>query len=100
MRAAWYERQGAPSSVLIVGEMTTPEPGPGEVRIMVTASGVNPGDVKKRADAFGVGMPYPRVIPHSARHDNGGTSSGPEPLLPDRCGKAESPRPPVAAAAD
>jgi NADPH2:quinone reductase len=28
-------------------------------------SGINPGDVKKRQDAFGYGMPYPRVIPHS-----------------------------------
>ena len=26
---------------------------------------INPGDVKKRSDTFGVGMPYPRVIPHS-----------------------------------
>src|SRR5262245_44584999 len=65
MKAAWYERQGSPSSVLIIGDMTTPEPGPGEVRIRVAASGVNPGDVKKGADTFGVGMPYPRVIPHS-----------------------------------
>src|SRR3954468_23276075 len=65
MKAAWYERQGSPSSVLIVGEMPTPEPGPGEVRIRVAASGVNPGDVKKREDRFGVGMPYPRVVPHS-----------------------------------
>ena len=31
---------------------------------------MNPGDVKKRQDAFGVGMPYPRVIPHS---DGSGT---------------------------
>jgi NADPH2:quinone reductase len=31
----------------------------------VAASGINPGDVKKRQDTFGVGMPYPRVIPHS-----------------------------------
>jgi NADPH2:quinone reductase len=65
MKAAWYERQGAPFSVLVVGEMTTPEPGPGEVRIRVAASGINPGDVKKRQDAFGVGMPFPRVVPHS-----------------------------------
>lgn len=65
MRAAWYERQGRPSDVLVVGEMTTPEPGPGEVRIAVVASGVNPGDVKKRQDTFGLGMPYARVIPHS-----------------------------------
>src|SRR5215831_6055050 len=65
MKAAWYERQGPPASVLVVGEITTPEPGPGEVRIRVAASGINPGDVKKRQDAFGVGMPFPRVVPHS-----------------------------------
>lgn len=65
MKAAWYEQQGAPAKVLIIGEMITPHPGPGEVRIRVAASGINPGDVKKRQDTFGVGMPYPRVIPHS-----------------------------------
>src|SRR4051794_2230448 len=65
MKAAWYERQGAARAVLTVGEMPDPKPGPGEVRIRVVASGVNPGDVKKRQDAFGYGMPYPRVIPHS-----------------------------------
>jgi NADPH2:quinone reductase len=65
MRAAWYDRQGPAREVLTIGEMRDPEPGPGEVRIRVVASGVNPGDVKKRQDAFGYGMPYPRVIPHS-----------------------------------
>ncbi len=65
MRAAWYERQGAARDVLAVGEMPDPGPGPGEVRVRVAASGVNPGDIKKRQDAFGLGMPYPRVIPHS-----------------------------------
>jgi len=65
MRAAWYERQGSARDVLLVGEMPTPEPGVGEVRVRVAASGVNPGDVKKRQNAFGYGMPYPRVVPHS-----------------------------------
>jgi NADPH2:quinone reductase len=65
MRAAWYERQGPAGEVLVVGEMPTPSPGPGEVRIRVAASGINPGDVKKRNDKFGIGMPYPRVVPHS-----------------------------------
>jgi NADPH2:quinone reductase len=65
MKAAWYEKQGPARDVLVVGEMPDPEPGPSEVRIRITASGVNPGDVKKREDAFGYGMPYPRVIPHS-----------------------------------
>lgn len=63
MRAAWYEKQGAARDVLVVGEMRDPEPGPGEVRIRIAFSGVNPGDVKKREDAFRVGMPYPRIIP-------------------------------------
>jgi NADPH:quinone reductase len=65
MRAAWYEIQGAAREVLVVGEVPAPEPGPDEVRIRVVASGVNPGDVKKRQDSFSYGMPYPRVIPHS-----------------------------------
>jgi hypothetical protein len=70
MKAAWYEKQGAARDVLIVGEMDDPKPRTGEVRIRIAFSGVNPGDVKKREDAFAVGMPYPRVIPHS---DGSGT---------------------------
>jgi NADPH2:quinone reductase len=65
MKAAWYEKQGPPREVLVVGEMPDPIPGAGEVRIRVAASGINPGDTKKRDDAFGIGMAYPRVIPHS-----------------------------------
>src|SRR5580700_2322715 len=65
MRAAWYETQGPAKDVLTVGEMPDPHAGAGEVRIRIAASGINPGDIKKRQDAFGYGMPYPRVIPHS-----------------------------------
>jgi NADPH:quinone reductase len=65
MKAAWYEKQGAAREVLMIGEMPDPTPDAGEVRIRIAASGINPGDVKKRQDTFGVGMPYPRVIPHS-----------------------------------
>lgn len=65
MLAAWYERQGAASQVLQVGEQPDPEPGPGEVRVRVSHSGVNPGDTKKRRGWLGSTMPYPRVIPHS-----------------------------------
>jgi NADPH:quinone reductase len=65
MKAAWYEKQGSASDVLIVGEMPDPIPGSGEVRIRIAASGINPGDIRKRKDDFGYGMPYPRVIPHS-----------------------------------
>jgi NADPH:quinone reductase len=65
MRAAWYEKQGPARAVLTVGEMPDPIPAQGEVRIRIAASGINPGDVKKRQDSFSIGMPYPRVIPHS-----------------------------------
>jgi NADPH:quinone reductase len=70
MKAAWYEKQGAAQDVLIIGKMDDPQPSAGEVRIRLAFSGVNPGDVKKREDAFGIGMAYPRVIPHS---DGSGT---------------------------
>src|SRR5438552_757025 len=54
-----------PGDVLVLGEMEDAQPRAGEVRIRVAFSGVNPGDIKKREDSFHVGMPYPRVIPHS-----------------------------------
>jgi NADPH2:quinone reductase len=65
LRAIWYERQGPAHDVLVLGEMPDPEPDPGEVRLRIWASGINPGDVRKRQNSFGVGMPFPRVIPHS-----------------------------------
>lgn len=65
MLAAWYERPGPAGEVLQVGEMAEPTPGPGEVRVRVTVSGINPGDTKKRGDWVGYGMPYTRVVPHS-----------------------------------
>ena len=65
MKAAWYEQQGPARDVLRVGEMDDPLPDPGEVRIRIVVSGVNPGDVVKRQDTYGIGMAYPRVIPHS-----------------------------------
>ncbi|WP_380162048.1 NADPH:quinone reductase [Kineococcus sp. R86509] len=65
MYAAWYDRRGAAADVLQVGQLSDPTPGPGEVRVRVSVSGINPGDTKKRSDWMGAPMPYPRVIPHS-----------------------------------
>src|ERR1700739_4876626 len=65
MLAAWYEKQGPAREVLTVGEMPDPVPNPGEVRIRIAVSGINPGDIKKSQDCFCLGMAYPRVIPHS-----------------------------------
>jgi NADPH2:quinone reductase len=65
MKAAWYEKQGEAADVLVVGEMSDPEPQAGEVRIRVRASGVNPGEIKKRQGWLDSAMPYPRIVPHS-----------------------------------
>ena len=81
MKAAWYEKQGPAREVLTVGEMPDPVPSSGELRIQIAASGINPGDIKKRQDAFGYGMGYPRVIPHSdgaGRVDRVGDGVSPE----------------------
>lgn len=65
MRAAYYERIGPANEVLRVGELPTPEPGPGEVRIRVHFSGVNPSDIKTRNGLRGGALPFPRIVPHS-----------------------------------
>lgn len=64
MRAAYYERNGTPREVLQVGELATPHAGPGEVRVKLATSGVNPSDVKSRQGTTRK-IAFPRVIPHS-----------------------------------
>lgn len=64
MRAAYYERNGAARAVLQVGEVETPQAGPGEVRVKLVASGVNPSDVKSRAGLTRK-IAWPRLIPQS-----------------------------------
>src|SRR5450432_2796558 len=64
MRAVWYERTGAASEVLTYGEMPTPVAGPGEVRVRLEASGVNPADAGRRAGSTRA-MEFPRVITNS-----------------------------------
>jgi NADPH2:quinone reductase len=62
MKAAWYEANGSARDVLTYGEFPTPEPGPGEVRVRLAASGVNPSDVKSRARRP---LISPKIVPHS-----------------------------------
>jgi NADPH:quinone reductase len=64
MKAVWYERTGAAPEVLSFGDMPTPVAGPGEVRVRLEASGVNPADVGRRAGSYRA-MEFPRVIPNS-----------------------------------
>src|ERR1019366_2627515 len=64
MKAVWYELTGAAPDVLTFGDMPTPMAGPGEVRVRLEASGVNPADVGRRAGSYRA-MEFPRVIPNS-----------------------------------
>ncbi|MGE4369920.1 MAG: NADPH:quinone reductase [Burkholderiaceae bacterium] len=62
MLAAWYEVNGSAGNVIRIGDLSAHEPGYGEVRVKLHASGVNPSDVKSRA-----ARPVPDgfCIPHS-----------------------------------
>jgi NADPH2:quinone reductase len=64
MRAAYYEKNGPADEVLQVGEIDTPVPGPGEVRVRLATSGVNPSDTKARAGSTRK-IAFARVVPHS-----------------------------------
>jgi NADPH2:quinone reductase len=68
MKAALYDRHGAAREVLRVEDVVQPQPGPGEVRVKVEFSGINPTDWKSRSGA----TPRPIdgfQIPH---HDGAG----------------------------
>lgn len=55
MRAIIYSQRG-PSSVLHLVEREPAQPGPGEVRVRIAASGVNPTDWKARSGAAPIGF--------------------------------------------
>jgi NADPH2:quinone reductase len=81
MRAATFSHTGSARDVLHVEDRPVPEPGPGEVRVKIEASGVNPSDVKRRgAKPDGSPAEFPLVIPHSdgaGRIDKVGPGVGP-----------------------
>lgn len=64
MRAAGYETFGRAPDVLRIKEVETPVPGPGEVRVRIHASGINPYDVKFRAGGYTDRLPSRFFIPH------------------------------------
>lgn len=64
MRAAYYEQNGSAREVLRVGDVETPQAGPGEVRVKLATSGVNPSDVKSRQGSTRK-IAWPRLIPQS-----------------------------------
>ncbi|GAB3560847.1 NADP-dependent oxidoreductase [Spelaeicoccus albus] len=63
MKAARFNEFGGPD-VLEVAELPDPHPGPGEVRIAVRASGINPSDWKKREGLMGDELP--QLMGHEA----------------------------------
>ncbi|MGF7234480.1 MAG: NADPH:quinone reductase [Frankia sp.] len=70
MKAVVYERTGGPEVLRIV-ERPDPEPGPGEVRVRLARSGVNPTDWKSRTGSRpGDPAPFGRQVPNQ---DGAGT---------------------------
>ena len=65
MRAATYTELGPAADVLQIGEVDTPEPGPGELRVKIHTSGVNPSDWKSRLRGRGGAIPFAKIIPQS-----------------------------------
>jgi NADPH2:quinone reductase len=84
MRAVYYEKNGSAREVLRHGEVETPAAGPGEVRVKLAASGVNPSDVKSR-QGLSRKIAWPRLVPHS---DGAGTIDQVGPgVAPSRVGE-------------
>ena len=81
MRAITYTETGGPD-VLQLTDRPTPEPGPGEVRVQLAFSGVNPTDWKRRSTAA------PSGTPQTPNQDGSGTidavGAG---VSPDRVGE-------------
>lgn len=65
MKAAWFEKFGAPAEVIKIGELPAPMAGKNEVLVKLETSGTNPSDVKKRAGAFPNLLDNGLVIPNS-----------------------------------
>jgi NADPH:quinone reductase-like Zn-dependent oxidoreductase len=60
MRAAQFTEYGGPEVLRIV-ELPDPHPGPGQVRIVVRASGLSATDTKLRAGTLSFGAPLPQT---------------------------------------
>jgi NADPH:quinone reductase len=60
MKAAYFETTGAPD-VIKVGELPTPEPKSGEVRVKVLAASINPIDTYIRSGAAPMQLPRPAI---------------------------------------
>src|SRR5690242_4920838 len=64
-RAIVYTEPGGPEVLRLV-ERPVPDPGPGDVRVAIRVSGVNPTDWKSRSASAtgGGGLPFPEIVPN------------------------------------
>src|SRR5262245_38932113 len=62
MRAAVLVRHGTPTEAFTLRELPTPEPGAGQIRIAVTAFGLNYADVMARLGLYQDAPPLPSVL--------------------------------------
>ncbi|WP_326562473.1 NADPH:quinone reductase [Micromonospora sp. NBC_01796] len=84
MKAIIYTQTGAPD-VLHPTERSVPDPAPGEVRVRVKVSGVNPTDWKARRGGPGRPLEYPEIVPNQ---DGAGIIDAVgEGVSPDRVGE-------------
>ena len=84
MRAVVYSEPGGPEVLRLV-ERPDPLPGPGEVRVRMRVSGVNPTDWKARRGGRAGVLPFPEVVPNQ---DGAGTIDAVgEGVPPERVGE-------------
>src|SRR4051812_4419026 len=60
MKAAFFETTGTPD-VIRVGDLPTPEPKPGEIRVKVLVASINPIDTYIRSGAAPMPLPKPAI---------------------------------------
>jgi len=64
MKAAFYRSQGPAREVFQIGTLPDPHPAPGEVRVRIHASGINPTDTYTRSGVRRRGMPFETIVPN------------------------------------
>jgi NADPH2:quinone reductase len=73
VKAVVYSETGGPEVLRLVDRPAS-DPGPGEVRVAVRVSGVNPTDWKaRRGSSSGAQLPFPELVPNQ---DGSGTIDG------------------------
>src|SRR5260370_27123221 len=86
VKAALYERHGAAAEVLRGADIERPDPGPGEVRVRVEVSGVNPTDWKLRSGATPQAIDRFQIPHHDAAGVIDAVGAGRQPGAPRAAG--------------